>query len=444
MVAVFAASLVGAAVLWPSGDELPAARQLLASGTHFEYGTVTAIGPDANPGSQAGATSPIPEPSLATNSPAASLTAPTADPVSSSLVARPLASTMADVQVRLDGREGAVPIQPVPEVSAADLRVGDRVKVLFVPEVLAAGNGSPYVFVDFERGQPLALLAGLFALAVIAVARWKGLAALVGLVVGFAIVWFFALPALAAGRNAAAVALVCTGLILFVVVYATHGISVRTTAALLGTYLGAAIVLGLASWAIPATHLTPRTHQDMGELMIYAPQVDLAGVLLCGMMLAGIGVLNDVTITQASAVWELQAADPRLPRRSLFTRAMRIGRDHIASTVYTIAFAYVGTALATLLLVRTFDHSFAALVTFEEVADEIVRTLVASVGLVVAIPLTTALAAVLATGSTVAEPMVETGSAATQADRQPPWTKRLRPFRRPDPPDDGSAGPAGP
>jgi uncharacterized membrane protein len=117
------------------------------------------------------------------------------------------------------------------------------------------------------------------------------------------------------------------------------------------------------------------------------------------MVLAGIGVLNDVTITQASAVWELRGADPTMPARTLFTRAMRIGRDHIASTVYTIAFAYVGTALALLLLVRAFDHSFADLVTFEEVADEIVRTLVASIGLVVAIPLTTAIGTALARGT---------------------------------------------
>jgi uncharacterized membrane protein len=114
------------------------------------------------------------------------------------------------------------------------------------------------------------------------------------------------------------------------------------------------------------------------------------------MVLAGVGVLNDVTITQASAVWELRAAAPAATRRELFAHAMRIGRDHIASTVYTIAFAYVGAAVAMLLLASRMDLSLAALVTSNEVAEEIVATLVASIALVAAIPMTTALAAWLA------------------------------------------------
>jgi uncharacterized membrane protein len=363
---VFTASAVGAGILWPKGDDTVAPRDLLAAGTNFEFGVVTEVTP----------------PDTLADGP----------------------SARAEILVRLDATQEAQPIQPVPEVGAEDIHPGDRVKVLFIPE--AAATGSPYVFVDFERGAPLALLAAIFAVAVVAVARWRGVAALAGLGAALALVWFFSLPALAAGRDGVAVALVTAGLVLFIVVYATHGISVRTTTALLGTYLGTGIVLGLAAWMIPATHLTPRTHENMGELLAYAPAVNLRGVLLCGMVLAGIGVLNDVTITQASAVWELRGADPAMPRRTLFTRAMRIGRDHIASTVYTIAFAYVGTALATLLLARTFDHSFAALVTFEEIADEIVRTLVASVGLVVAIPLTTGIGVALADG----RPEVRAGS----------------------------------
>jgi uncharacterized membrane protein len=353
---IFALSVGAAIVLWPKTGELREPVPLLAEGTHFAYGVVTSIAEAAEQ--------------------------------------RSIAAVDMEVRVRLDGEDTSVPIQPIPEVSAEEMSVGDRLKLLFIPK--AAETGSPYVFVDFQRGTPLALLVAVFAVVVVAVARWKGLAALAGLGAALAILWWFALPALAVGRNSVAVALVTAGLVLFAVVYATHGVSVRTTTALLGTYVGAGIVLGLAAWMIPATRLTPRTHENMNELMAYLPAVDLRGVLLCGMMLAGIGVLNDVTITQASAVWELRGAAPELPRRALFTRAMRIGRDHIASTVYTIAFAYMGTALATLLLVRAFDHSFADLVTFEEIADELVRTLVASTGLVIAIPLTTAIGVWLA------------------------------------------------
>lgn len=134
----------------------------------------------------------------------------------------------------------------------------------------------------------------------------------------------------------------------------------------------------------------------MGQLPSVFPRVDVRGILLCGTVLAGVGVLNDVTITQASAVWELRAAAPTAARRTIFGHALRIGRDHIASTVYTIAFAYVGTALALLLLASRLDFTILQLLTFNTIAQEIVATLVVSISLVATIPITTALAAWLA------------------------------------------------
>ncbi|RHA44120.1 YibE/F family protein, partial [Cellulomonas rhizosphaerae] len=130
-------------------------------------------------------------------------------------------------------------------------------------------------------------------------------------------------------------------------------------------------------------------------LMSYAPDVRLRAVLLCGMVLAGLGVLNDVTITQASAVWELNAASPDASRRQLFSRGMRIGRDHIASTVYTIVFAYVGATLPLVLLVSISDRAILDALQNGELAEEVARTLVGSIGLVLAIPLTTAIAALV-------------------------------------------------
>lgn len=134
----------------------------------------------------------------------------------------------------------------------------------------------------------------------------------------------------------------------------------------------------------------------MAQLPSQFPNINVRGILLCGMVLAGVGVLNDVTITQASAVWELRAAAPTATRSTVFAQAMRIGRDHIASTVYTIAFAYVGTALAMLLLASRLNFTIVQLLTFNTIAQEIVATLVASISLVATIPITTALAAWLA------------------------------------------------
>ncbi|MDR0625908.1 MAG: YibE/F family protein [Bifidobacteriaceae bacterium] len=357
------AALTGAGLIWmwPDRAELPDKIAYLDANASWAYGTVTEVDLEA--------------------------TAPEGE--------EPQA-----VFVEIEGEDGGEneiwPIHLNPEVPATDFSRGDRVKLMHLPA--AAQTGTPYVFYDFMRTWPLILLGGLFTAAVFAVARLKGLAAIAGLVLSLLVIWNFLLPALTLGKNPLAAGLVTASAVMFIVVYLAHGISVKTTTALLGTFAGIAIVTALAWWAIPAAHLTPRTHEGMSQMAFDAPAVDLRGVLLCGMVLAGVGVLNDVTITQASAVWELRAAEPSASRRRLFARGMRIGRDHIASTVYTIAFAYVGTALALLVLVGLYDRSAADVLSLEEIGEELVRTLVASVGLVLAIPLTTAIGAALAPG----------------------------------------------
>jgi len=142
--------------------------------------------------------------------------------------------------------------------------------------------------------------------------------------------------------------------------------------------------------------LTGTSSDDALVLMGEIPGLDMSSILLCGMLLAGLGALNDVTITQVSTVWELHAANPAMARRRLFTQGMAVGRDHIASTVYTLAFAYVGTALPILMSAALMQRSTVDLLQVSQISEEIARTLTASVGLVLAIPITTAIAAWLA------------------------------------------------
>jgi uncharacterized membrane protein len=234
---------------------------------------------------------------------------------------------------------------------------------------------------------------------VLVVARWRGLAALVGLVVSFVGIGVFTLPALIEGSPPVAVALVTASALMFVLLYLAHGVTARTTTALLGTFGGLAATALLAGWASGAAHLTGLVDENALDLRQYAPDVSLSGVLLCGIVIAGLGVLNDVTITQASAVWELRASAPHASRRELYARGMRIGRDHIASTVYTVAFAYVGAALPLVLLVSLSDRALLGTLTSGEIAEEVVRTLVGSIGLVLAIPATTAVAALVVGGA---------------------------------------------
>ena len=286
-----------------------------------------------------------------------------------------------------------------------DVPIGTRITLEHYEAI--AGSEEVWAWHDFARSLPLLVLAGAFAVVTIAVAGMRGLRALIGLALSFVVIAAFMLPALLAGEDALLVGLVGSTVIMFVVLYLAHGLSRRTSTALLGTMAGLGVTAGLGVIAARAAHITGVTSEDNFRLAVLLGQADstaLRGIFLCGVVLAGLGVLNDVTITQASAVWELRSADPDATRRDLFTRAMRIGRDHIASTVYTIAFAYAGASLPVLLLVEIYHLPLAQTLTGGEFAGEIVRTLVGSIGLVLAIPLTTTIAALVATTDPVTAP----------------------------------------
>ena len=254
-----------------------------------------------------------------------------------------------------------------------------------------------YAFYDYERTWPLVGLALAFAVVIVAVARWRGLLALVGILVAFLVLVVFLLPALRDGAPAVPVALVASAAILFAVIYLAHGVSLRTSAALLGT-LTSLLAAGLLSWAaINLAHLTGLSEEQNNEVAAYMGQVSIRGLLLAGFIIGSLGVLNDVTVTQASTVFELANLGDGSSRRAIFLGAMRVGRDHIASTVYTLVLAYAGSALPLLLLFSVAGRSLGDVLTTESVAIEIVRSAVGGIALALSVPLTTAIAAVLAT-----------------------------------------------
>jgi uncharacterized membrane protein len=192
--------------------------------------------------------------------------------------------------------------------------------------------------------------------------------------------------------------LVASGAIMYVVLYTTHGFSIRTSAALAGTLAGMAITAGIGWWSVHSAHLTGVVDEGGQILTTFAGSISLQDLLVAAVIIAGLGVLNDVTITQASSVWELRGAAPTLSRTRLFSSAMRIGRDHIASTIYTIVFAYAGTALTLLLAVSLYDRSWFDLIGTEEIAEELVRAFASSIGLVLAVPATTLIAVLTVPG----------------------------------------------
>lgn len=222
--------------------------------------------------------------------------------------------------------------------------------------------------------------------------------AVLGLGFAGAVVWLFLLPALLSGEPAAWVALVSSVLILYVVLYTTHGFSVRTSVALAGTLAGVAVTALIGTFAIGASRLSGLGSESGQTLSSLDAALDLQTLLVAAVIIAGLGALNDVTITQASAVWELRAAGPDTSRWDVFRGAMRIGRDHVASTIYTIVFAYVGSALTLLLVIQLYDRTFLSLLTTEQMAGEIVATMAAGIGVVLAMPITTIIGALTVPG----------------------------------------------
>ncbi|MFJ6536565.1 YibE/F family protein [Paenarthrobacter sp. NPDC091711] len=296
--------------------------------------------------------------------------------------------------------------------------VGDSIRYLNLSAVQGtnAGSGAPaYVFVDFVRSIPIAFLAVLYAAVVIAVARWRGFRALLGLVGAYFVLVSFILPGLVEGKPPLLLALVGSTVIMIGVLYFAHGFSARTSTALLGTIFGLSITALLAAWATDAANLAGVGNHDASTLVNMSPQISISGIILCGLIVSGLGVLNDVTITQSSAVWELYELAPNTSARKLFSSAMRIGRDHIASTVYTIAFAYAGAALPILIIVMLYDRPLAEALTSAELSEEVIRTLVGSIGLVLAIPVTT-LIAVLVVKATGMKRLASSAGPAVSAD----------------------------
>jgi len=284
-------------------------------------------------------------------------------------------------------------LEVIPGPGQPELQAGDDIRLVRQTDPSGA---TQYSFYDFARGLPLTLVVAAFAIVVVVVARWRGLRALIGLGLAFAVLVVFMLPALLDGKPAVPVALVGGALILYAVLYLAHGVNLRTSSALLGT-LASMVVAALLSYvAIRMTHLTGLSEEQNTDVQMYIGHVSISGLLLAGFIIGSLGVLNDVTITQAASAFELAGLDPTSSRREIFAAAMRVGRDHIASTVYTLVLAYAGGALPLLLLFSVAGRSITDVVTSDAVAIELVRAAVGGIALTLSVPLTTAIAAMLA------------------------------------------------
>jgi uncharacterized membrane protein len=274
--------------------------------------------------------------------------------------------------------------------SAIYLRPGDAVLV----NIGKRPDGVLTVyFADFVRVNYILWLAGLFAVSIILISRWKGVRSLLSMAFSLMVIIGYIIPHILAGGDPLQVSVVGSVILLGVTLYLTYGWNLKTHASVLSMIV-VLLLTGVLAWgAVNLTRLTGTGDENsLFLIQMLNSQINLRGLLLGGMIIGALGVLDDLVTTQSSAVFELHRANETLGFRGLYRSAMRIGQDHVAATVNTLVLAYAGASLPMLLMFSLGRGNYGYLVNFAFVAEEIVRTLVGSLGLIAAVPITTAIA----------------------------------------------------
>lgn len=260
-------------------------------------------------------------------------------------------------------------------------KVGDKVVV------------SDNQIVDFVRRPSLYFLAGLFVVCAIVIAGKWGMNSILGMGYSFWVIFKFILPMILKGYDAVAVAIIGAMFIVPVTFALSHGLNRKTINAMVGTIASMIIVGVLSIVFVSLSKLTGFAVEEAGFLQYQLGGIiDMKGILLAGIIISTLGVMDDITVSQSSIVEELKKANSKLSKKELFIRSMRVGKDHISSMVNTLVLVYAGAALPLLLLFVNNPHPFSEIINYEIIADEIVRTMVGSIGLILAVPITTFIA----------------------------------------------------
>jgi uncharacterized membrane protein len=248
-------------------------------------------------------------------------------------------------------------------------------------------------FVDYERSTPLLWLAVIFSAAIMFISGWKGLRALLSMAFSLMVIIGYIIPHILAGEDPLTVSIIGSAILLGVTLYLTYGWNLKTHAAVFSMVIVLLLTGLLSILFVVITRLNGMGDENTMFLMqsLQTP-LNIRGLLLGGMIIGALGVLDDLVTTQAAAVFELHHANPNFRFRALYRSAMRIGQDHVAATVNTLVLAYAGASLPMLLMFSLAGGNYAYLVNFAVVAEEIVRTLVGSLGLIAAVPLATTVA----------------------------------------------------
>ncbi len=275
-------------------------------------------------------------------------------------------------------------------VQPENFSVGQKIIVL---KSKNSENKTTLHVIDHVRSDKILILFGIFIAVVLLITRFQGFTSLIGMAFSFLVLFQFILPRLLTGGNPILISILGCIIIIPVTFYLSHGFNKKTTISVIGTVLTLIFTGLLAAFFVKITFLSGLASDDASFLKLYTGDtINFSGLLLAGIIISLLGILDDITISQSAVVQELYATKQTLKFWQLYKKAMNVGRDHIASIVNTLILVYAGAALPLFLLFIDQSKSASEVLNYEMIAEEAVQTLVASIGLVLAVPITTLLA----------------------------------------------------
>ena len=295
----------------------------------------------------------------------------------------------------LDGSEKGQSVEVDYNDTLTDLKIQEvKVGDIIVVGKIATPDQTSYVLVDRYRLPYLGWIAAAFLILAIIFGRLRGLTSVIGLLAGIGILLWFIVPNILAGKNPTLVTLVGAGAIALVSMFLAHGFKPRTMVAVIGTLFTLGLAQAMAYFFVLGARLLGNGSEQAYFIQAgYFGAINLQGLLLGGIIIGTLGILNDITTAQAATVEEIKKADDKLTFRQLYHKASSVGREHIASLINTLVLTYAGASLPLFLLFTVSHTQLWAVLNSSTIAEEIVRTLVGSMALILAVPITTCLAA---------------------------------------------------
>lgn len=295
------------------------------------------------------------------------------------------------LKIRLDTGE-EIEVENNPQETGKNLifKRGDKLLL----QKFQIGGLEKYVVTDYYRTDFLIFLFIVFGLLVMVVGKKYGFYSMVAMTLSFLVIFKFVLPNISQGRNPLFITVLASLFIIPITFYLSHGFNKKTHIAIISTFITLIITSIITAISVNAAHLTGYSSDEAMFLQIGNQEINMKGILLAGIIIGFLGVLDDVTVSQASIVDQLKGSNKDMGTLELYSSAMKVGRDHISSMINTLVLVYAGASLPLLLLFINNPQPVSQVISIELVADEVVRTLVGSIGLVLAVPLTTFLASV--------------------------------------------------